>query len=369
MTQFSRFVKSAWVILMVLAIGYFSSCSSDDNDPTPAPIASFQFAADETNGLEITFTNYSKDGSSYAWNFGDGAGTSTETNVTYSYAAGGTYTVTLTATNEAGTSEHTKEITVVNTLLPVADFNYIVNGDNPLEVTFSDLSVNANAWVWDFGDNAGTSSEANPSYAYAIAGTYTVMLTVSNQYGSVEKSKEVTVVSPDAVNMIANGGFDDTSVWNIIPHNASGNGYLVIADGVANFDEAIDVPSGSWGEEAHMGLNQMVSVEAGNYQFDMDITTTGIDECWFEVWVGTQAPVAEVEYNEDNNATKVLAFNSWDCAETVVYSGPMAAASCQDLDGSITLDAGDYYIVIRSGGFTFGEGGIVIDNVSMFNVD
>jgi hypothetical protein len=47
----------------------------------------------------------------------------------------------------------------------------------------------------------------------------------------------------------------------------------------------------------------------------------------------------------------------------------MAPESCQDTDGSITLDAGTWYVVIRSGGLNFGEDGIVIDNVTMFKVD
>lgn len=367
MTQFSRLAKSTWIVLMVLALGFFSSCSSDDNEPAPAPIASFQFVANENNGLEITFTNYSKDASSYAWNFGDGIGTSTEENVTYTYTSGGTFAVTLTAANETGTSEHTKEVTVVNTLLPAANFQFQVSAGNPLQVTFSDLSVNADSYAWDFGDNTGTSTEANPTYTYAEGGTYTVLLTATNSYGSADISKAVTVVSPDAVNMIANGGFDDTSVWTIIQQNPNNNATITIADGVATYD---DVVQGSWGSEGHVGMNQALTVESGNYQLDLDITTNGINEFFFEVWVGLGAPVEFEDYNENNNATKVLSFNSWECYDAnSTYSGPMAAVSCQDTDGSITLDAGTYYVVIRGGGITWGEGGIIVDNVSMYKVD
>jgi len=371
MTQLSRKVKVIWAVLMVLALGFIISCSSNDDDPTPAPIASFQYVANEANGLEITFTNYSKDASSYAWNFGDGAGTSTEANVTYAYAEGGIYTVTLTATNETGTSDHTKEITVVNTLLPAANFQFQVSSGNPLEVTFSDLSVNADSYAWDFGDNAGASTEANPTYTYAAGGTYTVVLTTTNSYGSADISKDVTVVSPDAVNMIANGGFDDESVWTIIQQNPNNNATITIADGVAFYD---DVVQGSWGSEGHVGMNQAVTVESGNYQLDLDITTNGINEFWFEVWVGLGAPVEFEDYNDNNNASPVLAFNTWRCADNATYSGPMTAASCPDpdnglnMDGSITLEAGTYYVVIRGGGITWGDG-ITIDNVSMYKVD
>jgi gliding motility-associated-like protein len=45
--------------------------------------------------------------------------------------------------------------------------------------SFTDSSFNATSWAWDFGDG-GTSTEQNPTYEYSGAGTYTVILTVSN---------------------------------------------------------------------------------------------------------------------------------------------------------------------------------------------
>lgn len=246
---------------------------------------------------------------------------------------------------------------------PNADFD--ISTDD-LTATFTNTSTNATSYIWDFGDNTGTSTEENPSYAYTQVGTYTVTLTAVSGDETSVITKEVTVSQTMASDSLQNGDFSDDSVWTIIPQNNSGNGSLIIADGVAVFDEAIDVASGSWGQEAHMGMYQAVIAEAGDYQFDMDITTNGIDEVWFEVWVGTSKPIEGVEYNADSGANKVLSFNAWDCGDTnKTYSGKMAAASCQGTNGSINLEAGTYYILIRSGGFTFGDGGIIIDNVTM----
>lgn len=36
----------------------------------------------------------------------------------------------------------------------------------------------------------------------------------------------------------------------------------------------------------------------------MNITTNGINELWFEVWVGTDAPTAGADYNENQGATQ-----------------------------------------------------------------
>ena len=330
-----------------------------------AAVAGFTF---ETSDLTASFTNTSTNATSYSWDFGDGSGTSTEENPSYTYAAGGTYSVTLTASNDTESSEITQELTVTDPgAAPVAGFT--VETSN-LTATFTNTSTNATSYSWDFGDGSGTSSEVNPSYTYAAEGTYTVTLIATNDASvSDEFTSEVMVEAAVVTNLIVNGAFDDESAWSIIQHNGSGNGVVTISDGVAVFDEITDIPSGSWGNEAHVGINQAVTVEAGDYFLDMNITTNGIDELWFEVWVGTEAPVEGSDYGADQGAERVLAVNAWDCADTKTYSGSMAATNCNDEDGTITLEANTYYVVIRSGGFTFGDGGVIIDDVTMVEVN
>ena len=243
---------------------------------------------------------------------------------------------------------------------PTTNFTFSVTD---LTVTFTNTSSNATSYLWDFGDGVGTSTEENPIYTYAEEGIYTVKLTATNDDGSTEHTANVTF----APNLIANGSFDDDSAWSIIQHNGSGNGVVTISNGVAVFNEVTDIPSGSWGNEAHVGINQAVTVqEAGDYLLDLNITTNGIDELWFEVWVGTQAPVDGADYS---SGTRVLNVNAWDCANTRTYSGSMAATNCTGVDGTITLDADTYYVVIRGGGFNFGDGGVIIDNVTMIKTN
>jgi hypothetical protein len=84
------------------------------------PTAAFTSLADGSNPKLIKFTNTTKNGMKYRWNFGDGStmNTSNEVNtaVTHTYAAAGTYTVTLTAygvTDIADKSVKTATITVL----------------------------------------------------------------------------------------------------------------------------------------------------------------------------------------------------------------------------------------------------------------
>lgn len=252
-------------------------------------------------------------------------------------------------------------------VLPIASFQFEVSTTNTLEVAFTDFSQHATSYSWDFGDDEGTSTAASPTYTYKAGGTYTVKLTVTNADGTANHSKDVTVINPVAQNLILNGEFDDETIWAVMQHNPNNTGTLSIADGVAVFNKGL---ISEWGTEPHIGINQLVTAEAGTYQLDLNITTVGISDVWFEVWIGTEEPIADAEYNEDNGAVKVLSFNSWDCGDTNnTYSGPMAVVSCQDTDGTTTLDAGDYYLVIRTGGLNFAEDGITIDDVSMVKVD
>lgn len=65
-------------------------------------------------------------------------------------------------------------------LLPNAQFSFSAN---VLTVDFHDQSTGYPiAWNWDFGDGA-TSAAQNPSHTYAMSGTYTVCLTVTNAFG------------------------------------------------------------------------------------------------------------------------------------------------------------------------------------------
>lgn len=81
---------------------------------------------------------------------------------------------------------------------PLAGFRYEVDTMNPLRVTFTDNSFyEPTAWLWDFGD-ASTSTLKDPLHKYTATGTYTVCLTVSNEYDSDTACREVTVEAPNA---------------------------------------------------------------------------------------------------------------------------------------------------------------------------
>ena len=62
-----------------------------------------------------------------------------------------------------------------------------MTGGAPLTVDFSNLSSNGDAFLWDFGDET-TSTEREPSHAYAEPGVYVVRLTVFREAGGTTEA-------------------------------------------------------------------------------------------------------------------------------------------------------------------------------------
>jgi len=123
------FSSFKWALLPVLAVGLFvTGCKEDEDMPDGGAdvIASFQYEVSADNFLQVTFSNFSQNAASYAWDFGDG-NTSTEKDPVHTYAEAGLYTVGLTATGSDGTVAVRQESIEINdpdavlTLLAGAD--------------------------------------------------------------------------------------------------------------------------------------------------------------------------------------------------------------------------------------------------------
>ena len=75
---------------------------------------------------------------------------------------------------------------------PSAGFSVAVSG---LQATFTDTSGgDPTAWAWDFGDGA-TATAQSPTHSY-VPGSYTVTLTASNDGGSDQATRDVTIDAP-----------------------------------------------------------------------------------------------------------------------------------------------------------------------------
>ncbi|MCB9232406.1 MAG: PKD domain-containing protein [Bacteroidia bacterium] len=153
-----------------------------------APSANFGSSG---SGLSVSFTDQSTGGAStWSWDFGDG-NTSTQQNPSHTYALPGNYTVCLVSGSICGNNTICQTITVCLPL--VSSFS---TSTNSLTANFTDQSTGgAGSWQWDFGDG-NSSTQQNPSHAYALGGTYNVCLSVTNSCTTSTVCQSVTVCVP-----------------------------------------------------------------------------------------------------------------------------------------------------------------------------
>ncbi len=133
----------------------------------------------------------------WLWFFGDGA-TSTSKNPSHFYEDTGYFDVTLIVWNN-GCADTIKFINYIHIKPPIANFNVSADCALPRQRIFTDISIGADTWQWNFGDGT-TSNIPGPTHTYALAGTFTVTLTVTNVATgcSHTRSQIVTVISEKA---------------------------------------------------------------------------------------------------------------------------------------------------------------------------
>ena len=94
-------------------------------------------------------------------------------------------------------------------LAPVSDFTAdIKTGESPLQVKYMDMSINGpSSWQWTFqGGNPSSSALQNPVISYNTPGTYKVVLTTQNTFGTNSKIKDsyIEVTNPTGINDVGN---------------------------------------------------------------------------------------------------------------------------------------------------------------------
>ncbi len=139
------------------------------------------FAPDSVcKNTDVNFTDSSANGTSYAWDFGDGGNAGTAA-ASHTFDSVGVYTVTFIVSNPAscnGSDTFTKTIKVLS--VPTADFSFSpAIAQTNVPTTFTNLSVNATRYAWVFGDG-DLSAEVNPVHLFRHTGTFNVCLYARN---------------------------------------------------------------------------------------------------------------------------------------------------------------------------------------------
>jgi len=138
--------------------------------------------------LTVTFTSNTENTADYLWVFGDG-GSATGSTITWTYTDGGFYLPVLVLRDSLNTA--VGDTAICSVTIVSNDTVRVVSGMAEFSITdslycinqlvqFTDASTGNGAiaqWLWEFGDDS-TSTQQNPTHAYASPGDYIVNFTV-----------------------------------------------------------------------------------------------------------------------------------------------------------------------------------------------
>jgi PKD repeat protein len=161
--------------------------------PPPPPVANFTFSCASLSCSFDAGSSTAQPNATYGWSWGDGTPSGSGKTTSHSYASPGTYNVTLTVTDAGGSSSITKAVSPTLPA-PVAAFTF-----SCASLTCSFDAHNSTAqpnatYEWHWGDESrpfglGVTS----SHTYAVAGTYTMALVVTDAGGRSIKTQTLTV--------------------------------------------------------------------------------------------------------------------------------------------------------------------------------
>ena len=147
------------------------------------------------SGLPTQFIDTTKNSPiAWEWDFGEGGAESIQQSPTYNYGGNGKFLVTLITENSFGCKDTLQDsIHVYGN--PTANFarDTACSG---APTTFTDLSVMASTWLWDFDDGT-LSAVQSPQHHFPGEGSYHVRLVVSTGSGCTDTLFRQVDVSPN----------------------------------------------------------------------------------------------------------------------------------------------------------------------------
>jgi PKD repeat protein len=206
--------------------------ATDSSDVSPVYV-DFDFSIIDS---EVTFENLSSGVSELEWDFGDETSTTWDSeddtvedsnyNPIHIYPTEETYQTTLTVTNFLGEEVSISKNIEGLVLSTVPGFSFTTSS---LTATFTDESILAVSYSWDFGDG-DTSTDQNPTHTYTADGTYDVTLTTTNEAGvskSITQAVPVGGIEATFAAVVLNGTGDEyttetgdnADAWDMTPNS------------------------------------------------------------------------------------------------------------------------------------------------------
>ena len=351
--------------------------------------AAFKNIKLERSWCEVFIGNVPVDGSDYAEGTGAGQGTkianygswdnpAAVTDGTFKLNAAacktfipsttGTYyfVIKMGATTWDGTSQTCEivvdelSLTETRTKPQVAFTADNVNGFPVMTTTFSNTTLFADSYEWNFGDGSAVSTATNPVHSYATPGTYSVTLKATNEVGetTLTKTNFIIVNEKPALptgELLYGGNMENANFWTIDFLNTDASKYPV-----ASWNNSSNTMSAGSGANLYVSsaggsagiqyaIYQKVSLIQGHvYEFNgafRDLTTD-LHNFWTEVFIGSKPAGNGADYG--SGQTMIAKFDIWGA-----YTGDRKNGSFKLNASTYTTytatTTGDYYFVAKMG--------------------
>jgi large repetitive protein len=140
--------------------------------------------------LTVQLNNTSVGIVNHVWNFGDG-NSSIQNNPSHTYTTPGSYAVRLIVLDNIGCPDTATQVVTVYPL-PSVDFSFTPVDPciQPTVINFTNQSVNAAGYVWNFG-NGLSSTLTHPSSTYQQVGNYPVSLVATSIHGCIDSIQKM----------------------------------------------------------------------------------------------------------------------------------------------------------------------------------
>lgn len=311
----NKFTK-LWLFLLTMPLIFVQACSEDE-EPAADPVASFQYEIDADNYLMVSFTNFSSNATTYAWDFGDGTGTSTEANPSYTYAAAGDYTVKLTASNADGKSatfEDSFTITDPNAALKLLTGETSKTWRLYREGTAMSLGPDAEnpaAW-WAGLQNDGSrpclyqqefTFHLDGTYEFDDMGSFWAEYGVFNNVEGCDQNTGEACIDATAANMV-NACGEDVSAWLSGTHSFSYD---------AATGELTLTGEGAWIGIPKLGTTGETRIPVSEVKTQISIEQfTGYDVMLVEfIYDGVYWPIRYASYSDESLEPALLTESAW----------------------------------------------------------
>jgi len=227
----------------------------------------------------------------------------------------------------------------ITQVAPYANFSATpLSGQRPLTVDFTNLSIGAASYTWNFGDSSG-SSETSPSHTYTDVGTFTVTLTATNGAGNTIETKTAYITTTAAT------------------YSRSATGTIQFGGGVARgevtFYRAISGTLIFGGEARNVILKDAEAIEEKRYLYKVYDEDGNFLEVWRDV---ISEPLFTQEINQLGSEMDIeLARNSDSVGTT---TSPLLTED----DTVITTEDDDPILATTTSRNQIGEGSSLVHN-------